>query len=130
MKRAGIMNAELAGRMAALGHTDTIAVTDVGLPVPAGVPMVDLAVVPGVPTFAQVLDALLDELVIEGHTYAEEVVGLVSGEVLTERASRMGEARTVSHEQFKQLVGGCVFVVRTGANTPYANVILHCGVPF
>ena len=130
MKRAGIMHAELAGRMAALGHTDTIAVTDVGLPVPAGVPMVDLAVVPGVPTFAQVLDALLDELVVQEHTYADEVAGREPGEVLTERANRMGEARTVSHEQFKQLVGGCVFVVRTGANTPYANVILHCGVPF
>ena len=130
MKRIGIMNADLAGRMAALGHTDTIAVTDVGLPVPEGVPVVDLAVVQAVPTFAQVLDALLDELVIDGHTYADEAAGRESGELLTDRTSRMGRARGVPHEEFKQLLGGCAFVVRTGANTPYANVILHCGVPF
>lgn len=33
MKRRGILNAELAGRLAGLGHTDRFLVTDSGFPV-------------------------------------------------------------------------------------------------
>ena len=124
------MNAELAGRMAALGHTESVAVSDVGLPIPAGVPVVDLALVPGVPTFEQVLDALLDELVVEGHTWAEEAHTLPAGAMISARAARMGTSSTVPHEDLKAALPGCAFVVRSGENTPYANVILRCGVPF
>lgn len=124
------MHAELAGRLAALGHTQTLAVADVGLPVPAGVPVVDLALVQGVPRFIEVLDALLDELVVEGHTVAEETSGAPAGGLLLARTERLGPATTVPHEQLKRLVADCAFVVRTGENTPYANVILRCGVPF
>lgn len=130
MKRTGIMHAGLAGRMAALGHTQTVAVADVGLPVPPGVPLVDLAVVQGLPRFADVLDALLDELVIEAHTYAAEAEGGPSGDLLAARAGRLGEALMVPHEELKTLLRSCSFVVRTGEATPYANVILRCGVPF
>jgi D-ribose pyranase len=130
VKRTGIMHAELAGRMAALGHTQTVAVADVGLPVPAQVPLVDLAVVQGLPRFADVLDALLDELVVEGHTYADEAADQASGDLLAARAERLGERLTVPHEELKTLLATCAFVVRTGEATPYANVILRCGVPF
>ena len=130
MKRTGIMHAELAGRLSALGHTQTIAVADIGLPVPAGVPLVDLAVVRGLPRFADVLDALLEELIIEGHTYADEADGLPSGALLSTRADRLGERLTVPHEELKILLRACSFVVRTGEATPFANVILRCGVPF
>lgn len=130
MKRTGIMHGELAGRMAALGHTQTVAVADVGLPVPPHVPLVDLAVVQGVPRFADVLNALLDELVVEGHVFADEAVGRGSGDLLAAQADRLGERTTVPHEQLKTLLSSCSFVVRTGEATPYANVILRCGVPF
>jgi D-ribose pyranase len=130
VKRRGILQKELAGRLAALGHTQTLAVADCGLPVPADVPVVDLAVVQGVPTFGQVLDALLDELVIEGHTYAVEAIDAPSGALIAARAGRMGPAETVSHVDLKHRLEVCSFVVRTGENTPYANVILRCGVPF
>lgn len=130
MKRNGIMNASLAGRMAALGHTQTVAIVDVGLPVPPHVPTVDLALVQGVPTFAQVLDALLDELVVETYTLAEENDAFPTSSVIRDREHRMGTREAVSHEDLKTRVAGCAFVVRTGENTPYANVILRCGVPF
>ena len=44
----------------------------------------------------------------------------------------VGEAPAdfVSHERFKTLCAGTRAVVRTGECTPYANVILHSGVPF
>lgn len=130
MKRTGIMNAQLAGRMAALGHTQTFAVADVGLPVPVHVPLVDLAVVQGVPRFVDVLDAVLAEMVVEAHTYAEEARALPAGELLTARAEHLGTPVVVPHTELKAQIESCAFVVRTGEATPYANVILRCGVPF
>jgi D-ribose pyranose/furanose isomerase RbsD len=44
MKRGGILNAQLAGALARLGHTDTLVVCDAGLPIPPGSEVVDLAV--------------------------------------------------------------------------------------
>jgi D-ribose pyranase len=37
---------------------------------------------------------------------------------------------TVPHEEFKRAMAGAVLFVRTGEATPYANVMLRCGVPF
>jgi D-ribose pyranase len=73
MKKHGILNAQLAGYIAALGHKDLFMVGDAGMPIPAGVPIVDLVVTAGVPTFVQVLDAILDETVVEGYTLATEI---------------------------------------------------------
>ncbi|SMG07203.1 D-ribose pyranase [Corynebacterium pollutisoli] len=124
MRRSGILHAELAGRINRLGHTDTIVIADCGLPVPAGVPVVDLALVSGIPRFAEVLDAYLAEVVVEGVTLAAETPGEV-------RSLLPDVPRTeVPHEELKKQVAGAAFVIRTGETTPYANVILHSGVPF
>lgn len=130
MKRSGIMNAQLAGRLAALGHTQSFAVADVGLPVPARVPIVDLAIIQGLPRFVDVLDAVLAEVVVEAHTFAEEAQDLPSGELLASRGDQLGKASLVPHEDLKARIDDCAFVIRTGEATPYANVILQCGVPF
>lgn len=73
MKKAGILNRHLAGALAELGHGDRVLVCDAGMPVPAGPRVVDLAFRAGIPSFADVLEGLLDELVIEGATAAREV---------------------------------------------------------
>ena len=73
MKRAGILNADLAGALARLGHTDQVLICDRGMPLPRDVDVVDLAFLPGIPSFAEVLDGLLTELVVEGAIAAEEV---------------------------------------------------------
>jgi D-ribose pyranase len=49
LKRDGIINAELAGALAALGRTDLVVVCDAGLPIPPGPAVVDLAFRFGVP---------------------------------------------------------------------------------
>ncbi|MDX1466776.1 MAG: RbsD/FucU domain-containing protein, partial [Halomonas sp.] len=58
MKRQGLLNAPLATLIAELGHTDTVVIADAGLPIPPGVPRVDLALRPGLPGFLEVFDAL------------------------------------------------------------------------
>lgn len=130
MKHAGIMHSELAGRLAALGHTQTIAIADIGLPLPRDVPYVDLAIVHGLPRFADVLDAIVGELAIEGNVYATEAEGTLAGRILADRSDALGSGHLVPHEELKDLLGSCSFIVRTGEATPYANVILRCGVPF
>ncbi|WP_017975165.1 D-ribose pyranase [Actinopolyspora halophila] len=130
MKRTGILNAELAAHCAALGHTDRVAVVDCGLPIQADVPTVDLALVHGTPTFEATLAALLDELVVEAHTYAAESESETRQQLLSAEAGRLGPGRSVPHQDLKSLVGECAFAVRTGEATPYANVVLHCGVAF
>lgn len=61
MKKFGVINAQLAGYIAGLGHKDQFMIGDSGMPVPAGVPIVDLALCGGVPTFKQAKDAVLKE---------------------------------------------------------------------
>ena len=129
MKRAGILNAELSRRLALLGHTDTVVVADCGLPQPPAVPVVDLAVVFGVPTFEQVLRALAAELVVESTVVAAEA-GERNPDVVRLVESLFGGTERVAHEQFKQLTAGARLLVRTGEASPYANVVLRCGVPF
>ena len=128
MKKEGIINARLAGALARLGHTDHVIVCDAGLPIPPGPEVVDLAFRFGVPSFETVLSGVLEELVIEGATAAEEVDGNPrSYEFLTTRLPDLG---LVPHEELKRMVPGAKLVIRTGEATPYSNVILRCGVPF
>ena len=128
MKREGIINARLAGALAGLGHTDHVMVCDAGLPIPPGPEVVDLAFRYGVPSFEVVLSGLLEELVVEGATAAEEAErNPRSYELLTRSLPDLG---FVPHEQLKRMVAGAKLVIRTGEATPYSNVILRCGVPF
>lgn len=132
MKRHGLLHAELNRVIAAMGHTDTLVIGDVGLPVPHGVPCIDLAVLPGTPSFATVFEAIYAELAVEGITVASEIraknpamaalVARLKGDAL-----RVDE---VTHEDFKALCARAVAVVRTGETAPYANIILHAGVTF
>ncbi|NHU85651.1 D-ribose pyranase [Kocuria sp. JC486] len=127
MKRGGILHAQLNERIARLGHTDTFVIGDRGLPVPPGVECVDLAVITGVPSFAEVLEAVLAEVEVEAAVIAAEADTSPVRQVL---ARNLPEARRVPHEEFKELTRQARFVVRTGEATPYANAILRCGVPF
>ena len=74
MKKRGILHAQLISCIAALGHKDTYMIGDAGMPIPPGVQVIDLAVTAGVPTFRQVMDAVLEEAVVEGYTLADEIM--------------------------------------------------------
>ncbi|MBK7625101.1 MAG: D-ribose pyranase [Kineosporiaceae bacterium] len=130
MKQDGIIHAELSGLIARLGHTDKVVVADRGLPLPRALPVVDLALVPGILDFRTVLDALLEEIVIEAHLVATEAGGGPVAQWLEERSDRLGRLKAVPHEEFKLALPDTVFAIRTGEQTPYANVVLRCGVPF
>jgi D-ribose pyranase len=129
MRRSGILNAQLAGALARLGHTDTLVVCDAGLPIPHGPETVDLAFQFGIPAFETVLSGILEELVVEGATAAKEteVQNPSSYELLK---THLPVLELVPHEELKRMVPRAKLIVRTGEATPYSNVFLHCGVPF
>ena len=131
MKKRGIINAQLAGVLAGLGHKDRCLVADGGRPVPKGVEIVDLALCGGVPTFRQVMDAVLDEVQVEGYTLAEEIVEN-NPELLSYIEEKLdgAESEMISHEQLKEESVGLKFVIRTGEFTPYPNIVLRAGVAF
>jgi D-ribose pyranase len=128
MKRGGIINARLAGELARLGHTDLVVVCDAGLPIPSGPAVADLAFRLGVPAFQTVLSGLLEEIVVEGATAAEET--RENPEIEGVLRDLLPDLGLVPHHELKRMTAGAKLVVRTGEATPYANVILRCGVAF
>ena len=129
MKKRGILNESLAGALARLGHTDRIVVGDCGLPRPAGVRVVDLALTFGVPSFAAVIDALAAEIEVEKIVVARQTRE-ENPAALALLVGHFGEPEWISHDELKAESGRAQLFVRTGEATAYANVILQCGVPF
>lgn len=130
MKHTGLLHPQLAALVASAGHTQTIVVADAGLPIPTTTPRIELGVVAGLPDLLSVLQAVLDELVIEGITIARETKGNSPhwhAELLQVLPMTPTE---ISHEELKAHLPHALAVIRTGETTPYANVILHCGVNF
>jgi D-ribose pyranase len=128
VKRAGIINAPLSGHLARLGHTDLLVVADAGLPIPAHVPVVDLAIVFGKPSFVDVLDALLGDIVVEHAWISADADTRPPARWVDERLD--SPAERIPHDELKSMLHDVQLVVRTGEATAYANVVLRCGVPF
>ncbi|WP_419883545.1 D-ribose pyranase [Peribacillus sp. B-H-3] len=131
MKRHGMLNSHISKVLSDLGHTDTIVIADAGLPIPEGVLRIDLALVPGTPSFIETVKAVSDDMVIEKITLAQEIAE-GNPDTLEFIKNSFGdiEMEQVSHEEFKQKTKQAKAVIRTGEMTPYANCILHSGVFF
>lgn len=131
MKRHGILNSHISKVLTDLGHTDMVVIADAGLPIPDGVPRIDLSLKLGVPSFEDVVDAVRDDMVIEKVIVAHEIK-----ENNKETISYINEVffdtekQFVSHEILKALTKEAKVVIRTGEVTPYANCILQAGVIF
>ena len=133
MKKSGILNSQLAGIIASMGHTDKLVICDCGLPIPRNAELVDLALCEKIPGFLETLSIILQELKVEGAVIAEELLQSSNGTFEEIKKMLPGiDIKKTSHDNFKQLCrnGDRVSFVRTGETTPYANIILHAGVIF
>ena len=134
MRRTGLLNTDLLRVISTAGHGQTVVIADAGLPMPAGVHCIDLAVVPGLPSFLDVAEAVLAELVVESAVVADELPvrnpAVAAGIRALLQVRGIVEVGSVPHVQFKQLSAAALAIVRTGESTPFANVILTAGVPF
>lgn len=133
MQKGGILNSHIAKILADLGHTDTICIADCGLPVPAEVPKIDLALTFGVPSFEDVLRLLQQHMQVEAIHIAEPMgtQNPHNYKVVQELYSQNRyEWITTSHEALKEATRSCKCIIRTGEITPYANIILHADCIF
>jgi len=131
VKKTILINSRLSKVIASMGHTDTIAIADSGLPIPKGVERIDLALTRDIPRFLDTLRVILAELCVE-----EAIVAAEMKEKSPEAYQKLIEIladipiKEVPHEELKAMTKECVAVVRTGEYTPYCNVILRSGVVF
>ncbi|MGL5380389.1 D-ribose pyranase [Clostridium sp.] len=131
MRKTPLLNSNLSSVISKMGHTDMLAIGDCGLPIPKETERIDLALINGVPTFIDTLKVTLMELQVEEVLIAKETME-VSPELYEEIKRIIGEAKitVITHEELKKDLKECMAVVRTGEQTPYANIILKSGVVF
>ena len=131
MKRNGIINQPISAVIAGLGHMDTVAIADAGLPIPPETTRIDLALEQGLPAFLDTLRVVLSEMQVERAIVAQELAQ-ANPAYLAKISALLGQTPidTVPHQQFKTQTAACRAVIRTGEFTPYANIILVAGVVF
>ena len=123
MKKTGIINADISRVLSYMGHTDRIAVGDCGLPIPEETERIDLALRLGTPRFMEVLEAVLDDMVIEKVVLAEEIKEnnpalLAEIQNLLKERELQVPVEFISHAQLKEETKSCRAVIRSGENTP------------
>lgn len=131
MKKIGTLNSHITYLISRLGHTDQILICDAGLPIPAHVERIDLALKPGIPSFLDTLDVVLQEMQVEKVYFAKELeeVSPVVKKALEKRLENMAQ-QIIRHQELKEMSKKAKAIIRTGECTPYANVILESGVIF
>lgn len=131
MKKTALLNKDVSEVIASLGHTDMLVVCDAGFPVPPGVRRIDLAVTANLPPFLETLKVILTELEVEKIIVAEETKR-VSPQLFASIKELFPDLplELMPHVEFKKVAREARAAVRTGEFTPYANIILVCGVPY
>ena len=131
MKKIGVLNHDISHVISKMGHNDMLAIGDCGLPIPDETQRIDLALIKDLPRFIDTLKAILLELEIE-EVYIANETKEVSIDIFEEIKKEIGDVTItlISHEELKDRLKDCKAVVRTGEQTPYANIILKSGVVF
>ena len=126
MKKKGILNRQLAGLVAGLGHTDCVMICDAGFPIPKGIEYVDLAMCEGIPSFIDCLNLLLSEAVFDEITIAQEMLehnpetfGYILG------MFKAHKRNVIPQTEFLPMAENAKFIIRTGELKPYSNLYLY-----
>lgn len=126
MKCKGIIHPELMKALTSLGHTDSFMLCDAGFPIPSGAPRIDLALTPGMPSFRACLNAILQEVIVEAFSLAEEMktYNPETYQYLMELFPR--QKRTIAPQSafLDQAHRQARFFVRSGELKPYSNILL------
>ena len=73
MKKNGIINTPISQILTNMRHTDSICISDLGLPCPDNVKAIDISLKMGSPSFMEVLEEVYKDLKIEHIILAEEI---------------------------------------------------------
>lgn len=128
MKKCGVFNSEISSVISTMGHSDSIAIVDLGYPIPKEAKRIDLVVDLNVPDFFIVLENILKELHVEKAVVAKEASKEFVEKV--KKFTNLSLVEVVPHEEFKMIAKSSRAYIRTGTAFPYHNVILVSGVIF
>jgi D-ribose pyranase len=130
VKRGGILNAQLAAAIAAMGHGDLLLVVDAGFPIPQSANRIDLAVARDLPDLRTILTLVHRELIVEAVTSASEMAEYnprLHEWLISEFAG--ADFEPVPHsEMLSDVPLRAKAIVRTGAFDPWGNIALRSGV--
>ena len=125
MKKKGIINSDLMCEIARLGHFQTFMIADMGFPIPKGVKVIDLALVRGVPSVRQVLNAVLEETVVQEIILMDKVTEANPDlERDVKKLLTAQDLNYISLDEFRERVLACNFVIRTAEDAPCSNILL------
>lgn len=128
MKKGKLLHPELAGALAAVGHSDIIMVTDAGFPIPRDVFRVDLAFYEGMVDLYDILMVLKNEMFFEEVLFAKDII-----KCNTPLYNKLQDIFTGSGAVFKTtthevLVNETIYkskvVIRSGSYNPWGNIAL------
>jgi D-ribose pyranase len=131
MKTSGVIHPGLLELIAAAGHGDLIVLADAGLRIPSDKLRIDLGLTCGVPTMAQVLGAVKQDLVIEAAIIAVEFPEW-SPDAHADVVALLDVSPTaMPHvELMAEMAEKAYAYVKTGDCAAYSSVVLQCGVSF
>jgi D-ribose pyranase len=122
----GIINPDLWHLLCRIRHTNALVIADAAFPFWPEIETVDLALVRGIPTIPQVLDAILPNFSAGAVHMAEEFNSHNSAETkaVFQAACRSVPMHFEPHIEFKNRVPNAIGLIRTGDTTAYGNLIL------
>jgi D-ribose pyranase len=131
MKTSGVIHPGLLDLIATAGHGDLIVLADAGLRIPSGTLRIDLGLTCGVPTMAQVLGALKQDLVIEAAIVAAEFPEWSPDTHADVLALLDVPPTAMPHaELMAEMAEKAYAYVKTGDCAAYSSVVLQCGVSY
>ncbi len=129
-----MLNSHVSQAIATMGHFDLLTVNDAGMPIPNDDRRIDLAVTKGLPSFIDVLAAVLDELKIQKIYLAEEIKTHNAAQLKQIKAlvNQDVEIAFIPHSEMKAYLSHPLNKgnIRTGEITPFSNIILESNVTF
>lgn len=131
MKKNGIINSNISEILSNMRHTDSICISDLGLPFSDNVKYIDISLKIGSPSFMEVLEEIYKDLKIEHVILAEEIKA--NNKDIHEKILKIFNnvsIKYVSHSDFKKKTQNCKAVIRTGEASHYANIILQSACIF
>lgn len=122
----GIINPQLQHLLCRIRHTNALVIADAAFPFWPQIETVDLALVRGIPTIPQVLEAILPNFKAGAVHMAEEFRSHNTPETqaLFSKACRGVPMHFEPHLEFKTRVPKSIGLIRTGDTTAYGNLIL------
>ncbi|MDX6766598.1 MAG: RbsD/FucU domain-containing protein [Candidatus Methylacidiphilales bacterium] len=127
MLKQGILNPALNHLLARVRHTNTLVIADRGFPSWPGLETVDISLVDGIPTVADVLRALKAQAVFGRAWMAEEFLAVNGPDALASVKAVLGDTPLVleGHVALKQRVPGAIGLIRTADTLHFSNLILE-----